>query len=104
MEVPMAEVSKIKVEYARMDEMAKTFQQGSEQLKDTLAQMQSIANTLQDGALLGQGGAAFVDAIRNKLCPSISRLEQKFLELQRDVQGAKRDMEQADSTSKGLMG
>ena len=78
-------MTKIKMEYDRMDEMAKTFQQGSEQLKDTLAQMQSIANTLQDGALLGQGGAAFSDAIRNKLCPSISRLEQKFQELNKDV-------------------
>lgn len=100
----MAEVSKIKMEYARMEEMAKTFQQGSEQLKDTLAQMQSIANTLQDGALLGQGGAAFTDAIRSKLCPSISRLEQKFQELQRDVLGALKDMQGADATSKGLMG
>jgi WXG100 family type VII secretion target len=100
----MAEVSKIKMEYARMEEMAKTFQQGSEQLKDTLAQMQSIANTLQDGALLGQGGAAYTDAIRNKLCPAISRLEQKFQELQRDVLGALKDMQQADAASKGLMG
>jgi WXG100 family type VII secretion target len=100
----MAEVSKIKMEYARMEEMAKTFQQGSEQLKDTLSQMQSIANTLQDGALLGQGGAAFTDAIRNKLCPSISRLEQKFEELQRDILGALKDMQAADSTSKSIMG
>jgi WXG100 family type VII secretion target len=100
----MVEVSKIKMEYARMEEMAKTFQQGSEQLKDTLSQMQSIANTLQDGALLGQGGAAFTDAIRNKLCPSISRLEQKFEELQRDVLGALKDMQAADATSKSIMG
>ncbi len=100
----MAEVSKIKMEYARMEEMARTFQQGSEQLKETLAQMQSIANTLEDGALLGQGGAAFVDAIRNKLCPAISRLEQKFQELQRDVVGAMKDMQAADQTSTSIMG
>jgi len=100
----MAEVSKIKMEYARMEEMAKTFQQGSEQLKDTLAQMQSIANTLQDGALLGNGGAAFVDAIRNKLCPSISRLEQKFEELNKDVLVAKAKMMEADQTSQRIMG
>lgn len=100
----MAGVSKIKMEYARMEEMARTFEQGSQQLKETLAQMQSIANTLQDGALLGQGGTAFVDAIRNKLCPAISRLEQKFQELQRDVLGAMKDMQVADQTSKSIMG
>lgn len=100
----MAQVDKIQMVYADMEEMARTFQQGSEQLKDTLAQMQSIANTLADGALLGQGGAAYVDAIRTKLCPSISRLEQKFQELQKDIQAAKRDMEGADATSKGLIG
>jgi len=100
----MAEVNKIKMEYARMEEMAKTFQQGSEQLKDTLAQMQSIASTLENGALLGQGGSAFSDAIRNKLCPSISRLEQKFLELQKDVLSAMKDMQAADATSQRIMG
>ena len=98
----MAEVQKIKMEYARMEEMAKTFQTGAEQLKETMSQMMSIANQLQDGALLGQGGAAFADAIRNKLCPAISRLESKFMELQKDVNGAMNDMKQADSTSKGL--
>jgi WXG100 family type VII secretion target len=100
----MAEVSKIKMEYARMEEMAKTFQQGAEQLKDTLSQMQSIANTLQDGALLGNGGTAFADAIRNKLCPAISRLEQKFEELNKDVLVAKAKMMEADQTSQRIMG
>ncbi len=100
----MAEVSKIKMEYARMEEMAKTFQQGAEQLKETMSQMQGIANTLQDGALLGQGGAAFVEAINSKLVPSINRLEGKFEELQQDILKAMKDMQQADKTSEGLMG
>ncbi len=100
----MAEVSKIKMEYARMEEMANTFQKGADQLKDTCSQMQGIANTLQDGALLGQGGAAFVDAINGKLVPSINRLQDKFLELQKDILNAMKDMQQADATSKGLMG
>lgn len=94
----------IKMVYSLMEDMAKTFQKGSEQLKDTCSQMQGIANTLQDGALLGQGGSAFTDAINSKLVPSISRLEQKFQELQKDVLNAMKDMQQADSTSKGLMG
>jgi WXG100 family type VII secretion target len=97
-------VDKIKMEYARMEEMAKTFQKGSEQLKETCSAMQGIAGTLQDGALLGQGGAAFVDAVNGKLVPAINRLEQKFVELQNDVLKAMRDMQQADAKSKSIMG
>jgi WXG100 family type VII secretion target len=87
-----------------MEEMAKTFQKGSEQLKETMSQMQGIAGTLQDGALLGQGGSAFVDAINGKLVPSINKLEQKFQELQKDILNAMKDMQQADQTSKSIMG
>lgn len=95
---------KIKMVYPLMEEMAKTFQKGSEQLKETLSQMQGVAGTLQDGALLGQGGAAFTDAITGKLVPSMNRLEQKFQELQKDVLDAMKDMQQADQTSKSIMG
>lgn len=95
---------KIKMVYPLMEEMAKTFQKGSEQLKETSSQMQGIAGTLQDGALLGQGGAAFTDAVSGKLVPAINRLEQKFQELQKDVLNAMKDMQQADQSSKGLMG
>jgi WXG100 family type VII secretion target len=97
-------VEKIKMEYAKMEDMAKAFQKGAEQLKETKSQMQGVANTLKDGALLGQGGSAFADAITGKLVPAINKLEQKFQELQKDVVGAMNDMKQADSTSKGLMG
>lgn len=72
-----------------MDNMTQTFLQGVEQLQDTMQEMQRIANTLEDGALLGEGGQAFTDAIRSKLCPAISRLTDKFQELAEDVRTAK---------------
>jgi WXG100 family type VII secretion target len=84
------------MDYDLMDEMSKTFQQGAEQLKQTRAEMQQIAGQLSEGALLGRGGAAFTEAIQNKLCPSIDRLSAKFTELQRDVARAKQDMMAAD--------
>lgn len=89
----------IKMDYGLMEEMSQTFQQGVEQLENTMQEMQSIANALEDGALLGRGGAAFTDAIRGKLCPAIARMTDKFNELAGDIQKAMADMKSADSTS-----
>lgn len=86
----------IRVVYPDMEEMSRTFQRGAEQLRSTMQEMQSIASVLEDGALLGRGGEAFVDAIRGRLCPAINRLADKFHELDRDVQAAVRYAQQAD--------
>lgn len=91
----------IKLVYATAEDMIRIFEQGVEQLENTMQEMQSIANTLEDGALLGRGGDAFTDAIRSKLCPAISRLNDKFQELAGDVQKAIDYMQQADRTSAG---
>lgn len=90
----------IKLDYAKAEQMIQTFRQGREQLQRTLHEMQSLATTLEEGALLGQGGDAFVDAIRSKLCPAIVKLSDKFDELAKDVGMAVKYMQEADKTSK----
>ncbi len=92
----------IKMDYELMAEMSRTFMQGAEQLEDTMQEMQSVANTMEDGALLGRGGDAFTDALRGKLSPAISRLIDKFRELADDVNKAMQDMQEADTTSKNM--
>lgn len=94
----------IKLNYDLAEEMAKTFNAGTEQLQDTMQELQSIANVLDQGALRGRGGAAFVEAIRNKLCPSLARLTDKFKEMEQDVQAAVAAMREADNTSRGKFG
>lgn len=89
----------IKLDYDKAGNMARTFQQGGQQLEDTMQEMQKIANILEEGALLGQGGQAFVEAIRGKLSPSLSRLIDKFKELEGDVNKAIALMRQADEES-----
>jgi WXG100 family type VII secretion target len=84
--------------------MAKTFQKGAEELQDVMQEMQSIANTLEEGALLGRGGVAFVEAIRGRLSPSMSKLIEKFQELQGDVNAAVDYMREADQTSRSQFG
>jgi WXG100 family type VII secretion target len=94
----------IRLNYDLAAEMAKTFQDGAEALQDTMQEMQNIANILADGALLGRAGATFVEAIRNKLCPSIAKLTDKFTELKGDVEKAVEDMKQADQESASQFG
>jgi WXG100 family type VII secretion target len=91
----------IKLVYATAEEMIQTFGKGKEQLQKTMQDMQGVASQLEGGALLGQGGEAFKEAIRGKLCPAINRLSDKFEELMGDVHKAIQYMQQADRTSKG---
>lgn len=92
----------IKMDYGLMEDMSKTFQQSVEQLQDTMQAMQNVANELEDGALLGRGGDAFTDAIRNKLAPAISRLTEKMQELAEDVNKAMEDMRSADTSTERM--
>lgn len=92
----------IRMDYGLMEDMSKTFQQSVEQLQDTLQAVQNIANELEDGALLGRGGDAFTEAIRNKLSPAISRLTEKMQELSEDVNKAMDDMRSADSSTERM--
>ncbi|HID51613.1 MAG TPA: WXG100 family type VII secretion target [Anaerolineae bacterium] len=92
----------IRMDYGLMEDMSKTFQMSVEQLQDTLSAMQNVANELEDGALLGRGGDAFTEAIRNKLSPAISRLIEKFQELAEDVNKAMEDMRSADTSTERM--
>ncbi len=92
----------IRMDYGLMEDMSKTFQQSVEQLQDTLSAVQNIANEMEDGALLGRGGDAFTEAIRNKLSPAISRLTEKFQELAEDVNKAMEDMRSADASTERM--
>lgn len=91
---------KIKLDYGLADEMIKSFNQGHQQLEQTTKEMQKIAQTLEDGALQGQGGAAFTEALRQKLCPAITKLAAKFKEMEKDVAKAVKLMQEADAAAK----
>lgn len=89
----------IKMDYPKMEAMANSFRQGSQQLQQTAQQMRAVAKNLEDGALIGQGGSAFVEAINTKLLPAIQRMNAKFEELAKDIEKAMQDMKQADAYS-----
>jgi|HigsolmetaAR206D_1030411.scaffolds.fasta_scaffold22074_2 Uncharacterized protein conserved in bacteria len=91
---------KIKLNYPMAEQMARTFQQSAQQVDETIKEMKSIADTLKNGALLGQGGQAFVDAIEGPFVKSLDKLSKKFLELDKDVRAAIAAMRQADEETK----
>ena len=82
-----------------VEEMVSIFRAGVEELQNIQSEMQAIANTLEGGALLGHGGEIFVNTIRTKLCPAISRLEQKFGEEATDVENAIRTILEGDQSA-----
>ena len=92
--------NEIKMEYPLMDEMKRTFQSGREQLQDTTNDLKSIADKLEQGALLGQAGSAFADAVRGTLMSSVQKLSDKFEELESDIQYAVDQMKQAEEKTK----
>ena len=90
-----------KMNYAQMQAMAASFGKAQQQLDETISVVNTIAEQLEAEALIGEGGTAFVDALRTGLVPSVTRLSAKMLELQGDVQRAEEDMRLADRSSTG---
>lgn len=86
----------IKLDYPKAEEMRKTFKASVQQIEATTKEMTTIASTLQDGALLGAGGAAYVEAIRTRLIPSLNKLKAKYEELDKDVAAAVKAMQDQD--------
>jgi uncharacterized protein YukE len=89
----------IKMDYPAMEGMEKTFREGTQMLEDTLQKMTAISTKLDDGALLGMTGEAMSTAIREGLCTSIKRLNEKYTELAGDIRSAMNDMKAADQKS-----
>jgi WXG100 family type VII secretion target len=78
----------VRMNYDSMEAMAKEFDNAVKQIEDTMNDMKKVASTMQDGALLGTGGDAFVDAIQSHLLPSLQTLSEKFGEMGGDIRAA----------------
>jgi WXG100 family type VII secretion target len=84
-----------------VEKMAQTFQQAKSQLTETMQQMGKMSQQMGDGALQGDGGAAFVDAINNKLNKRLKVLAEKMGELQKDCKDAIAAVREAEGQAKG---
>ncbi|MBU6163318.1 MAG: WXG100 family type VII secretion target [Myxococcales bacterium] len=94
----------IRLVYPVAEDMIRVFNGNVEELQDINQGLQEIANQLEDGALLGEGGALFVELLRGSFSPSLTRYITKIEEMATDVQGAISDMQQSDQTSRSQFG
>ncbi|MBL8045784.1 MAG: WXG100 family type VII secretion target [Anaerolineales bacterium] len=78
----------VRMNYNSMEDMAKAFHSAHQQLEQTMREMEKVAKTMEDGALLGGAGDAFRDAVRSKLNKRLKVLAEKMQELERDIDGA----------------
>lgn len=78
----------VRMNYNSMDDMAKAFHAAHQQLEQTMREMEKVAKTMEDGALLGGAGDAFRDALRAKLNKRLKVLAEKMRELEGDINGA----------------
>ncbi|MCB9005800.1 MAG: WXG100 family type VII secretion target [Ardenticatenaceae bacterium] len=88
-----------KMNYPMVERMARTMEQSAKQLESCLGEMNKVISTLEQGGLRGDAGAAFSQAVRGSLNPSLKRLQNKFEELNKDLRNAEQDMKRADKTA-----
>jgi WXG100 family type VII secretion target len=93
---------KIRMNFDKMEELARAFRDGSKTMEDINNQIGQIAGILEEGGLLGQTGSAFSNALRQDLMKNVKRIEDKLAEMEKDLRAAMQDMQSADKTAGGL--
>lgn len=89
---------KIRVNYPALEDMAKHCQMAAERLQQTAASSQKIAGQMQNGALVGEAGNIYVQAL-GIFYQRVMKLSAKFTEEAADIRAAIGDMRQADNTA-----
>jgi uncharacterized protein YukE len=91
----------VKMNYGSMEKMKTAFKQAGSQLDQTMGEMKKLAKMMQDGALQGDGGSAFVDAISRRLMKRMKALHEKMVQMQGDIQDAVDTKKGSVTTAKG---
>lgn len=78
----------VRMNYAQMEEAAAAYAQVAQQLNTLHDKMKQLATQMEEGALLGDAGADFKEAINGVLLGKIKLIEQKMNELNKDLKGA----------------
>jgi WXG100 family type VII secretion target len=91
---------KIRVNYPALEEMAKHCDQSAQRLQQTAALAGKLSAQMQNGALQGEFGDTFVQAL-GVLQQKVNKLAAKFTEEAGDIRGAMSDMRSADQQAGG---
>lgn len=91
----------IRINFPAAEEMISSFNAGRERVQDTISEMLKVAGMMEDGALVGEAGNAFVEAIRDGMVVSLGKLDEMIEELAKDVADAMKTMQDQDSGAAG---
>jgi len=91
----------VKMNYGSMDKMKVQFKQAHTQLNTSMEEMKKLAQMMQDGALVGDGGSAFVSAINRTLMKRMKALHEKMKQMEKDIQDAVDAKREGVTTAKG---
>jgi uncharacterized protein YukE len=89
----------VQMDYDLVEEMARIFNESAEELDEMNGIMQQIADMMEGGALVGEGGAAFQDALRTQMRSALDKLSDKMRELALDCYGAISSLRDGDTES-----
>ena len=90
----------VRMDFPKVKKMASEFKKAASQINESMQQMKKVAQTMEDGGLQGEAGSAFQAAIRTKLLPAMGKLEQKMMELHKDVKAAEAATRKGESTAR----
>mgnify|MGYP000135595758 CR=1 FL=1 len=88
----------IRVNYPALEDMSRHCQMVSERLAQTAAVAMKISGQMQNGALVGQPGEVYVQAL-GQFFQKVTKLSNKFHEVSNDIKQAMADMQQADNAA-----
>ncbi len=95
----MSEV--IKLNYPAMQEMAQHCKSTAQRLMETIRLARQAAQEMRNGAMVGDAGEAFSNALASAFVPAVTKLSQKFDEITKDIEGAIADMQASDKSAGG---
>jgi len=91
---------KIRVNYPALEDMAKQCDQAAQRIRQTASMANQIAQQMQNGAMQGEFGDIFVQAL-GVFQTKVNKLADKFTEEAGDIRGAMSDMQAADNAAGG---
>jgi len=87
---------KIRVNYPALEDMASHLQSSSDRLMQTAALGTKIAGQMQAGAMVGEAGEIYCQAL-GVFTQRVTKLGEKYMEVANDIRQAMSDMRAADS-------
>lgn len=87
----------VQMDFDLVEDMARIFDQGAQELDEIRTVMLQLADQMEGGALIGEAGNAFSEGLRGPMAQALSKLSEKFVELQRDTYGAMISLRDGDT-------